>query len=238
MSNKVSAFGSGEPEQHPVAADQVHQAGARCISDASLLARANGLPLPRLLAAALAEAPLYRIAVGNEAAGRTRIPGHAVACYNDLYHAALGLHLAEMDNPSLLDSVSQLSSATVAKIRQAIETIALCGWEVESANPSFVPLRSSLEALATFLVFLGDGDLNQVWRGDRSAMLRFLSDVQHVGGIAVPVDRLIDCWNVVEWDFAGKRAKDTRYPAMMSRAEKAELKAWRSNLTKPQLPEA
>lgn len=202
---------------------------ARCIRDADLLARANELPLPRLLAVALADAPLYRIAVGFESeitAGG--IPPHAVAYYNQLYQAAFQLNLDVRDNPSMLDAVSQLSSASVAKIRQAVETIAYYGWEVECADPSFVPLRSSLEVFAGHLVFLCDGNLDLAWGGDRTAIWRFFADFQHICGTEVPVDQVIECWRGVTRDFAGKRAKDTRYPAILLRAEKAELRAWRS----------
>jgi hypothetical protein len=151
----------------------------------------------------------------------------SVEAYNEIVTSSLSFVFAEMDSPRLLDEIGQLSSGSTAQVRKAIHTLASHAWPVKAAAPWFVELRSSMEAFAMYFAFICDADPASMWRGDQSLCARFFADLQQLCGCEIADEDLLSCWYKVSRDFVGRRAKDTGYAALLTRSERAEVRAWR-----------
>lgn len=196
----------------------------KCLGMADLIARANNLPAPRLLAAIWATTPLYRGKLHQPASAASSA---SVEAYNEIVTSSLSFVFAEMESPRLLDEIGQLSSGSTAAVRKAIHTLASRAWPVKAAAPWFVELRSSMEAFAMYFVFICDADPGSVWRGDRGLCARFFADVRQICCCQVEDKDVLSCWDKVSRDLVALRAKDTGYAALLTRKERAEVKAWR-----------
>lgn len=198
-----------------------------CLRKADLIARANNLPAPRLLAALLAGTPMYQGKLCPADRVETKAHRAAVGAYNQLATDALSLVFAEMESPMLLDRIGQLSSGATVKVRHAIRTLADYAWPVKVILPEFVELRRSLEAFAMYFAFICDADPASVWRGDRGLCARFFADVRQICCCQVEDEDVLSCWDKVSRDLVALRAKDTGYAGLLTRMERAEVKAWR-----------
>lgn len=199
----------------------------------SLLARANQLPLERIAAAALLCSPLHpdsEFWITKSEPDWTLPAGMDREARLWKEFVSLAHHMREQADvhPYFLDVLAGLTSESSRTLADAITVVCYYGSFGTDEGLRFVLLRDTLKALFCFYVLLCDGNPYDCLVGFPSIFGKCISDALWFCGEDFDEDKIKDCWSAVGHHYVSLKAKDTPYWKLLTRKEKRELQAWRT----------